>query len=366
MMAYLKREEERFAEAKAPKWKRIAIKDKLFPEVSEFKAITIHNNDNIELQNLLSVIQDEKIVEYLDIDYKHERLLDDAFKAYINYNFNHGLYINVKEDSSQPLEINYMLSVENPLLVDHHLIVVEEGVNAKIIIDYNSVQSGEFRHYGSLKVIAKQGARVNISKIQRLNDESYHYDMVITEVAEGASVIYNDAEIGAKFKASSSAQTLLGLRADGQTYEAYYGQRNSSNDFSHLIKHSAEKTTSAILAKGALAENAKKVFRGNLYFDRGSSQSVGKEEEFVVLLSEKLRSDSIPGLFAEEDDVIGEHAASVGQVDADKMFYIMSRGFSETEAKKLIIRSGYEEVLEKMQIDTHKNIIKEALEQRID
>ncbi len=365
-MSYLITERERFENSKTPKWKRIPLKDELFPEVGEFNRVEINSADNLELKALDAELDKKEVEQYLTIDRKSDRLLDDAFKSYINSSFNHGLYLEIKKDIESPLEINYYLDEENPLLVDHHLIVVESGVRVKIVIDYNSAEIGEFRHYGSLKLIAKAGAEVNITKIQRLNDNSYHYDMVVTEVEEGASVIYNDAEIGAKLKASASLQTLLGLRSDGQSYGAYYGQEKSGSDFSYSIRHSAPKTTSVILAKGALAHEASKVFRGNLYFDRGSTQSVGKEEEFVVLLSEKLQSDSIPGLFAEEDDVIGEHAASVGQVDEDKMFYIMSRGFSEKEAKKLIIRSGYEEVLEQMQIDEHKEIIQTALEQRIE
>jgi Fe-S cluster assembly scaffold protein SufB len=131
------------------------------------------------------------------------------------------------------------------------------------------------------------------------------------------------------------------------------------------MKHIGKKTTSTILSKGSLQKDSHKVFRGNLVFEKGSTGSVGKEEEFVMLLNEKLKSDSIPGLFCKEDDVIGEHAASVGQVDKNKLFYLMSRGFSEPEARKLMIRSAYEEVLVKMKIGEVSEVVSQEINERI-
>lgn len=364
-MSYLLEEKERFANAKTPVWKRVPLPENLFPSATSFQTVTYNQPTGVRIQDLKTVIDNPELKDYLKIDRVQDRLLDEAFSAYINHQFNHGLLIEATKDSQQILKIEYRFDKDNPILIDQHLIVVEAGVNLDIVIDYSSKDNSEQQHYGFVKLIAKQGSRVNLSKIQRLNDSSHHFDMVVTEVEEGASVIYNDAEIGAAFKASSAVQRLTGLRADGQIYSAYHGAEKSASDLAYTIEHAAKKTTSAILSKGALAEDAKKVFRGNLYFERGSAQSVGREEEFVVLLSDNLKSDSMPGLFAQEDDVIGEHAASVGQVDANKMFYIMSRGFSEIEAKKLIVRSAYEEVLEKMELKEDKHIIQEALEKRI-
>ena len=101
-----------------------------------------------------------------------------------------------------------------------------------------------------------------------------------------------------------------------------------------------------IQGRGAVKDTAQKVFRGNLYFERGAAKSEGREGEFAILLDKKVKAHSIPTLFCNEDDVIGEHAASVGKVDEAKLFYLMSRGISEEEAKSLIV-SGFADSVSK-------------------
>jgi Fe-S cluster assembly scaffold protein SufB len=117
-------------------------------------------------------------------------------------------------------------------------------------------------------------------------------------------------------------------------------------DLSFTANHMGKKSESDILGKGVLSGQARKVFRGTLNFVDGSAQSVGKEEEIVLLLSEKVKADSIPALMCQEDDVIGEHGASIGQLDEEQLFYLMSRGLPESEAKLLVIASGFREILE--------------------
>ena len=131
------------------------------------------------------------------------------------------------------------------------------------------------------------------------------------------------------------------------------------------MRHFGARSESKILSKGALSGNSKKTFRGNLIFETGSAQSVGREKEVVTLLDERVRTDSIPALMCSEDDVIGEHAASIGQLDADKIFYLMSRGFSFESAKKLVIKASFEEILATLSDDTLKASIEASLDRRL-
>jgi Fe-S cluster assembly scaffold protein SufB len=116
-------------------------------------------------------------------------------------------------------------------------------------------------------------------------------------------------------------------------------------DLSFTMNHIGANTESVIESKGALDGNAKKVFRGNLQFEQGAAKSVGRERETVMLLDERVHAESIPALLCAEDDVIGEHAASIGRVDQQKLFYLMSRGLTMAAAKKLVVKAAFEEVL---------------------
>lgn len=376
-MQYLQQTKQQFNNTPQPQWKRVKLPEYIFKtDLQPFNAVEetgIEQAGIYDLKALLNAEQDlsktplnqEQLQSYLAIDQGHKESLGDKFTTYVNGYFNHGKLIYIDKRDSAPITIGYQLNELAPVLVDHHLVVVKAGCSLELLLDYRSSETGTFEHYGNLKLIAETGARVKITKLQRLNDHSVSFDQVFTQVAEGAIVTVNDAQIGADIKAFSNIQQLTGYRADATTYSLYYGQPTSKTDVAYTMKHLGKKSTSTILSKGALQNQSNKVFRGNLVFERGATGSVGKEEEFVVLLSEKLKSDSIPGLFCQEDDVIGEHAASVGQVDQNKLFYIMSRGFSETEARKLIIKSSYEEVLQKMAIGDYADQVSQTLDQRI-
>ncbi len=133
-----------------------------------------------------------------------------------------------------------------------------------------------------------------------------------------------------------------------------------------MARHFGAHSESRILGKGgALGGQARKTFRGTLDFKSGSKTSVGQEEEFVLLLSKDVNSDSIPALMCEEDDVIGEHAASIGRMDTELLFYMMSRGFSEDEARRTLVKAAVADTLESLEINTVKEDILEAFESRL-
>ena len=144
------------------------------------------------------------------------------------------------------------------------------------------------------------------------------------------------------------------------------GEADNRLDLSYNVQHFGKNTDSFIGVNGALAGNAKKVFRGDIYFHKGSQQSTGKEAEYVILLSKNTKADAIPALFCDEDDVSGEHAANAGTVDENKMFYLMSRGFSETDAKKLIIRASFSGVFDQLPLPELIERLEKKLEGKLE
>ena len=117
--------------------------------------------------------------------------------------------------------------------------------------------------------------------------------------------------------------------------------------------------------KGVLLDNSKKEYKGTIDFKKGSKDSEGNENESVILLSEDAKNVSIPILLCNEDDVRGSHAASAGRIDDKKMFYLKSRGFSEIEAKKIIIKASFSKIIEKIGDVKLQNRIFEEIDRRI-
>ena len=101
-------------------------------------------------------------------------------------------------------------------------------------------------------------------------------------------------------------------------------------------------TVSEIHASGALMERAKKVFRGTIDFKRGSAGSVGSENETVLLLGEDAENKTVPVILCAEENVEGSHGATIGELDADTLFYFASRGIDRAAAEAILARAAVE------------------------
>ena len=101
-------------------------------------------------------------------------------------------------------------------------------------------------------------------------------------------------------------------------------------------------------------------------FVKGCKGAEGDEAENVILLNDKVKSFAIPILLAGEDDVAGNHAASAGQVDEDILFYIMSRGFTEMEAKKMIVEGSFSSVIDRIEDEELRSFIISSLDAKLE
>ncbi len=356
-----------------PVWKRLVLPENLFPSISRTAVETLSlEGDGVEILPYDKSNQ----IDFDDLAFtKH---LGDAFKTYIDAESNHGYIIKSKSRglSAPSVKLTYKLNAD---MVDNFLIIAEEGAKLDVYIDYGSDEDNveipneplieahteSRQHYGTTRIIAKRGSTVRVIKVQRLGTTDNHFDQNFSVVEEGANLALVDIQFGSRNKAVAYESHLKGRHSNASIESLYFGDTDEQLDLSFTMKHFGAKSESTILSKGALSGNSKKVFRGNLFFEKGSVQSVGKEKEVVILLDEHVKSDSIPALLCSEDDVIGEHAASIGQLDTDKIFYLMSRGLSLEVAKRLVIKASFEEVLMRLNDVTLKSSIEEALDRRL-
>jgi len=148
-------------------------------------------------------------------------------------------------------------------------------------------------------------------------------------------------------------------------YSIYIGNRDRELDLSYYMNHIGRRSISNIEVKGALKDRAKKVFKGTIDFKLGSSKSEGREGESVIIFDKTVKSKAVPLLLCTEDDVKGEHAASSGKIDEDKLFYIMSRGFSKEEAMKLIVEASFNPVIDRIPLEDLRDIVRDELARKL-
>lgn len=320
----------------------------------------------------------EKGLSVIDIKEAQEKLKDlpvmqdagvsqDMTKFVIN-NCNSGYYIEVDKNKriSEPIILHYVLDGKNDVLVDNTVIVARSGSEVTVVIDYVSTDGVGCFHSGLTRIYAEAEAKVHLVKAQILPDDALHIDAVSSNVAQKAQVRTTLIELGSVRTITSSKMQLLEQQSEGFIDSLYFGDKDREIDINYLLTHKGVASNGEIDLRGVLLDESKKVFRGTLDFKRGASGSVGSEEEYTVILSPNIRSRSVPILLCGEDDVQGQHAASTGKLDEDKIFYLMSRGLSELEAKKLIVEASLRPVLDKIPVESLQKTVAEYIRRRIE
>ncbi|WP_027633317.1 Fe-S cluster assembly protein SufD [Clostridium hydrogeniformans] len=335
------------------------------PEIRDFKGTTAEGvfQGNIEIlrDKVLSCNEDYKIDDNLKFG-----VSKDSVKLSEEYS-NSSMIIktNRNEKDYEPIKIKHIFSDDNKTLVDHNIIVAEENSKVTVIMEYLSDGQEEAFHNGLTKIFAKNGAEVTVIKVQMMNKLSYNFDSNVAFVGYGAKVNYINVDLGGKYSVTNYVSNLEDTEANADLRSVYLGDGERVIDINYVMNHIGRRTESNIETKGALKDKCKKIFRGTIDFKRGSARSKGVEEEYVTLLDKDVKSDAIPLLLCEEDDVEGVHAASAGKIDENKLFYLMSRGFGEREAKKLIIEASFRPIIDLIDDEAIRASIDEEIQRRL-
>lgn len=212
------------------------------------------------------------------------------------------------------------------------------------------------------KVAASAGAKVKLVQVQLLGQGFEQLNDVGCELAEGASFDVLQLQLGAK-RIYNGVRTEL--NGDGSEFTAamgYYGRHGQQLDMNFIANHYGKNTTCNMTADGVLRDGAKKLYRGTIDFKNGSAGAVGDEKETVLMLTDDVVNQSIPLILCAEEDVQGNHGASIGKLDEELLFYLCSRGFGEHEAIDMMARAKIEALCHKIDDEDTVQLVERYLE----
>lgn len=305
------------------------------------------NNTEVLLPNLSPKEYSLVKSENKNLDFSHEKFsfsneLTETLKAFTNLSLD---FVSTKENSLNKI-VSLELNEENNQLVDIIKIKAEENSTLNLALDYFSKEDLKGFRHTIIEVEAEENSNVKIFLSQRFSLDILSIQSVYYKVKKNANVEFIQVDLGSKENYLSYIGELVEKEANVSINSIYFGKNNQKLDFNYVANQIGQATNYDLSIKGALADRAQKTCRATIDFKRGSSTSKGSEQEYVTLLSDDIRNVAVPILLCTEDDVEGLHAASAGKIDEDILFYIMSRGFSETEAKRLILESKFAETID--------------------
>ena len=183
---------------------------------------------------------------------------------------------------------------------------------------------------------------------------------------KNSKVNYTIIDIGGKTSISNYYSNIIGENADNDLKSIYLGIGEQRKDINYIAELRGTKTNIDIDVQGVLKDSAKKNFKGTIDFKKGSKKAKGNENEYCMLLSDKAKSIALPMLLCTEEDVEGNHSTASGKVDEKQLFYIMTRGISYKEAVKLIVKSKFNKIIERILDEELKNEILSEIDKRLD
>jgi Fe-S cluster assembly protein SufD len=289
----------------------------------------------------------------------------DILTKQINEISNNDIQIYIKDKSEESINLNFDFSKENQELIENIFIQCEEATKSTIIIKYSAIDDLKYYHNGQLKILAKKDSQLNIIILNLLNNNSDNFLAIENIIEDNANINYTIVDFGGKNSITNYYTNLQGKKSKNNINTIYLGCEEQLIDLNYIVEVFGEKSNINMNIKGAIKDKAKKHFKGTIDFKKGCKKSTGDENEYCTILSPTAKAIALPMLLCTEEDVEGNHSAAAGKIDNKELFYIMSRGFSKTEAQKLIVRARFNEVLEKIEKEELKDEILEEIDKRL-
>ena len=293
---------------------------------------------------------------------------DEKFAAHNAALWKHGLLVVIPKGVhvEQPLYIRIANTVEGGALFFRLLVIAEEGSSATLIEEYTSA-TPELAGYTNAvaELFVEQNAKLEYVSLQNLSMSTWHFANHHARVERDAELDWVAGGFGSKRGKTRIQNDLAGQGATSRVTGAYFADGNQHLDYDTFQEHMAPNTTSDFAFKGALRDEATAVWRGMIRVEKEAQKTNAYQENRNLMLSEKAHADSIPGLEILANDVRCTHGATLGQVDREQLFYLMSRGLSRAEAERIIVRGFFQDILDRIELEPVRETLGEALEARI-
>lgn len=288
------------------------------------------------IKDIKSALQDEKFTRYFDTPKSKQSAFNTAF-------FNSGVFVFVPDNVKLAEPIHHIISLgENASIVSRNIIIIGKNSSAKII--QNIEGSGKSYYSEATALHAMEDSAVEFVCVQNLGKSSAY--MRRHAVCEARSYLdFRNAFFGAENAYARNEIDLSGEGSETNTLDIYFGTGNQKFDSLSLVNHKARHTKSRATVRGALRDSAKLAPHGNIKIEKQAVASDAFLNEHIMLLNSGAEADPVPALEIDTNDVKAGHAASVSQIDKEKVFYLLSRGLNESEARKMIVLGFLEPAL---------------------
>jgi Fe-S cluster assembly protein SufD len=292
---------------------------------------------------------------------------DGKFAALHAALWTHGVFVYVPTGKVAEIPLHVvMYNSHDGATMGHVLVVLEENSQATVVVDYASAEGQTQSAYiGATELLVGDAANLQYVALQDWNRLTYEFSHQRARVGSDANLDWIAGTMGGRLVKAYMEIELDGKGANARMSGFFFADDEQIFDHDTQQNHNAPLTVSDLLFKGAARDNSRTVWQGMIKSLPKMQKIDGYQASRNLLLSEDARMDGIPGLEIEADDVKCSHAATFGTLEAEPIFYLMSRGIERSTAQLMVIDGFFDELLQRIPFERVRERLQAAMEAKI-
>ena len=310
--------------------------------------------EGLEKQGVIFLSTDEALKKHPDLVKEYFGTIippaDNKFAALNTAVWSGGSFIYIPKGVNVefPLQAYFRINSENMGQFERTLIICDEGSQVHYVEGCTApIWTSDSLHSAVVEIVVKKDARCRYTTIQNWSNNVYN---LVTKraMAYGNSLMeWVDGNLGSKLTMKYPSIYMMEPGARGEILSIAFAAKGQHQDAGGIVVHCATKTSSRIVSKSISKDGGRSSYRGLCKVVKGAKNCKSKVVCDALILDPESRSDTYPYIEVDEENVSIEHEASVSRIGEEQLFYLMSRGMSESEASTMIV-SGFIEPLTKM------------------
>jgi len=317
----------------------------------ESEVVFHRNREDLERLGVLFCDMDTAVREYPDLVKKYFGTVippnDNKFAALNSAVWSGGSFIYVPPGVvvDQPLQAYFRINTENMGQFERTLIIADEGSQVHYVEGCSApVYSTDSLHSAVVELVALKGARITYTTIQYWSNNVYNLVTKRARAEEEAHVEWIDGNIGSRLTMKYPSVYLMGPKASGEVLSVAYAGAGQIQDAGAKMVHCAPETTSTIVSKSISKDGGLTTYRGLVKVEEGATGAKSFVRCDALILDELSISETKPYMEVGEQDASIGHEATVSKIGDDQLFYLMSRGLTESQAMGMIVNGFIEPV----------------------
>ncbi|URJ46259.1 Fe-S cluster assembly protein SufD [Paenibacillus polymyxa] len=335
-------------------------------------AVYVKLSDELAAQGVIFTDLQTAVKEHADLVKAHLNTVikaeENSLSALHAALWNGGVFAYVPKnvELNVPLQAVFLTDDATATFAPHVLLIVESHSSVTYVDNYVSADlAAPVLHNGAVEVVANAGAKVRYATVHQFGEQ-------VTDISIRRATLGNDAAIewivGEMNNGNTASNTMSVLKGNGSNSDAKIiavGSGSQKLNYTTQAQHFGKNSASQMITRAVMREEASSIINGITKIEKGATKADGQQTERVLMLSPKARGDANPILLIDEDDVTAGHAASVGQVNREQVYYLMSRGISRAEAERLIIYGFLAPVVSEIPLEGLQHQLQSLVERKL-